>query len=114
LFFPGGTPGTNRFVLAIIGRSIDNELWRAGPRKMDMPKLTDRERLAELEARQKKVAEEIETARRTLRGKYGSLVSEVAVETLTEREFRDILTHAIRAGGGAALAVLKPLPARPS
>lgn len=75
-----------------------------------MPKMTDRERLADLEARQRKMADEVEKTRRALRGKYAALVPDFPVEQLTEREFRDVLTAAIRVGGVAALAALKPLP----
>lgn len=75
-----------------------------------MPKMTDRERLADLEARQRKMVEEVEKTRRALRGKYAEIVPELAVETLTEREFRDLLIAAIRVGGAAALATLKTLP----
>jgi hypothetical protein len=77
---------------------------------MDMPKMTDRERLADLEARQRKMVEEVEKTRRALRGKYAAIVPDLAVETLTEREFRDVLTTAIRIGGAAAIAALKTLP----
>ena len=76
-----------------------------------MPRMTERERLADLEARQKKVAQEIDQTRRALRGKYSAIVSELPIEFLTERELRDILTHAIRAGGTASVATLKALPA---
>ncbi|MDE0946339.1 MAG: hypothetical protein OSA39_05780 [Sphingobium sp.] len=75
-----------------------------------MPRMTERERLADLEARQKKVAQEIDQTRRALRGKYATIVSELPIEFLTERELRDILTHAIRAGGAASVATLKALP----
>lgn len=75
-----------------------------------MPKMTDRERLADLEARQRKMVEEVEKTRRTLRGKYAALVPDLPVEQLTEREFRDVLTATIRVGGAAAIAALKPLP----
>jgi hypothetical protein len=75
-----------------------------------MPRMTERERLADLEARQKKVAQEIDQTRRALRGKYAAIVSELPIEFLTERELRDILTHAIRAGGAASVATLKTLP----
>lgn len=75
-----------------------------------MPKMTDRERLADLEARQRKMGEEVEKTRRALRGKYAEIVPELAVETLTEREFRDLLVAAIRVGGVAAIAALKALP----
>lgn len=74
-----------------------------------MPRMTERERLADLEARQKKVAQEIDQTRRALRGKYAAIVSELQVEFLTERELRDILACAIRAGGAASLAALKAL-----
>jgi hypothetical protein len=77
---------------------------------MDMPKMTERERLADLEARQRKMSEEVDKARRALRGKYAALVPDLPVEQLTEREFRDLLTAAIRVGGAAAIGVLKPLP----
>lgn len=69
-----------------------------------MPKLSERERLADLEARQRKVSQDVEDARRALRGKYALLVEDVAVERLSEREFKDVVTHAIRAGGTAAVA----------
>lgn len=75
-----------------------------------MPKMTDRERLADLETRQRKMGDEVEKTRRALRGKYAAIVPELAVEQLTEREFRDVLTAAIRVSGAAAIAVLKPLP----
>lgn len=75
-----------------------------------MPKMTDRERLADLEARQRKMADEVEKTRRTLRGKYAALVPDLAIEQLTEREFRDVLTTAIRVGGAAAIAALRALP----
>ncbi len=76
-----------------------------------MPKQTDRERLTDLESRRRKLDDEVETARRALRGKYAALIPELAVETLTEREFRDLLAQAIRVGGAPALAALKGLPA---
>ena len=86
--------------------------WRAGHRKEDdMPKLSERERLADLEARQRKAAEDVENARRALRGKYASIVSDLPVEGLTEREFRDVLVGAIRVGGAPSIAALKALPA---
>jgi hypothetical protein len=77
-----------------------------------MPKLTERERLADLEQRQTKLSAELDQARRALRGKYASFVMEQNVEALTEREFRDIVAQAIRAGGPASLAALKAVPAR--
>lgn len=75
-----------------------------------MPKMTERERLADLEARQRKVAEEVESARRALRDRYAGMVTDLPIEVLTERDFKDLLTQAIRVGGSQALAALKALP----
>ena len=76
-----------------------------------MPKMSERERLADLETRQRKVAEEVETARRALRGRYADIVREVAVERMSEKDFRDGLNQLVRVGGVAAVAALKGLPA---
>lgn len=78
-----------------------------------MPKLNERERLADLESRRRKLDDEVENARRALRGKYAALVPDLAVEKLTEREFREVLAQAIRAGGSSSVAALKGLPAQP-
>ena len=75
-----------------------------------MPKLTDRERLSDLEARQRKLQDEIEAARGALRSRYAAIVTEQPVEMLGERDFREILQQAIRAGGPAAAQALKALP----
>ncbi|WP_278393933.1 hypothetical protein [Sphingobium yanoikuyae] len=72
-----------------------------------MPKLNDRDRLADLEARQTKIAQEIVDARRALRGKYATIIGEMEVEKLSERDFRDLLQHAIRVGGPASITALK-------
>lgn len=77
-----------------------------------MPKKSERERLADLETRQRKVAEEVEAARCALRGRYASLVPELPVETLTEREFREILNLSIVCGGAGSVAALKSLAAK--
>lgn len=74
-----------------------------------MPKMTTRERLAKIEADQRSLAQEAETVRRAVRAQYGTLVSDLAVEALSEREFRDVLAQAIRVGGTAALTALKVL-----
>lgn len=74
-----------------------------------MPKMSERERLADLEARQRRVGNEIVEVRRALRGRYSNIVLDLAVETLTEREFRDLVSHAIRLGGAATIAALAPL-----
>lgn len=76
-----------------------------------MPKMTDRERLAKIEADQHNLAREAEAVRRGLRAHYGKLTAELPIERLSEREFRDVLTHAIRVGGAAAIAALKGLAA---
>ncbi|WP_293985254.1 hypothetical protein [Sphingobium sp.] len=76
-----------------------------------MPKMTERDRLADLEARQRKMNDELKNARRALRGRYAAMIAEMPVEKLTEREFRELLTLAIRVGGGAALTAIKGLPA---
>ena len=76
-----------------------------------MPKMTERDRLADLETRQRKMNDELESARRSLRGKYAAMIAEVPVEKLTERDFRELLTQAIRVGGCVALSALKGLPA---
>lgn len=72
-----------------------------------MPKLNDRDRLADLEARQTKIAQEILDARRALRGKYASILSDMEVERLSEKDFRDLLQNAIRVGGPASITALK-------
>lgn len=76
-----------------------------------MPKMAERDRLAELEARQRKMNDDVETARRAVRERYAAMVSEIAIERLTERTFRDVLAQIVRVGGEAALTALKGLPA---
>jgi hypothetical protein len=78
-------------------------------RIVDMPKKSERDQLAVLEARRRKLDDEVENARRAVRGRYAALVLELEVERLTEREFRDILTQAIRVGGSPSVAALKGL-----
>jgi hypothetical protein len=77
-----------------------------------MPKMTERERLAKIEADQHNLAREAETVRRGLRAHYGKLVTELPIERLSEREFRDLLGQAIRVGGRAAITALKGLSAQ--
>lgn len=77
-----------------------------------MPKMSERERLADLEARQRRMTDEIAQARRALRGKYAAIVLDLSVETLTEREFRDLLAQAIRLGGAPSIAALSSLSSR--
>ena len=75
-----------------------------------MPKMTDREKLTELDKRQKALVEEAETVRRNLRARYGTMLADIPVERVSEKEFRDLVAHAIRAGGAASVAALKALP----
>ncbi len=51
-----------------------------------MPKMTDRERLAKIEADQQSLAIEAETVRRALRAHYGKIATELTVERLSERD----------------------------
>lgn len=78
-----------------------------------MPKLTDRERLAKIESDQRALAQQAETVRRGLRAHYGRLAMELAIERLSEREFREVLAQAIRVGGANAVAALKALAVEP-
>ncbi len=79
-----------------------------------MPKITERDRLADLEQRQRKIIQEIEETRKAVRGKYAAIVPELEVEAFTEREFRELISLAIKAGPAAALGALKARPHRPS
>jgi hypothetical protein len=76
-----------------------------------MPKMTDREKLADLDKRQRQLAEEADTVRKTIRTRYGAMLADIPVERIVERDFRDLIHQAIRTGGAAALAALKSLPA---
>lgn len=75
-----------------------------------MPKLTERDRLAELVERQRRTTEELEKARGDLRGKCLDHLRDLAVEMLSERELREIVIQAIRVGATVAVTALKALP----
>jgi hypothetical protein len=72
-----------------------------------MPKRSDRDRLSELESRQRKLAEQIETARAAIRARYAEIVKELELESLGEKEFRELLMLSIRLGAGPALMLLR-------
>jgi hypothetical protein len=61
-----------------------------------MPKTTERERLAKLEADQSRLALEADRVRKNVRAGYGALIVDLAVESLSEREFRELVAQAIR------------------
>lgn len=78
-----------------------------------MPRLTEREKLADLEARQRKLGEDIEAARGAVRQGYAALLGRLPVERWSERELKEVLEQGLRAGAPATIAALKALPSLP-
>ncbi|MEW6626431.1 MAG: hypothetical protein AB1431_06545 [Pseudomonadota bacterium] len=67
---------------------------------MAMPKMSERDRLNELEARQLKIREEVETARAQLRERYAVIVRSLPVERISEKDFRALVEKAVSASEG--------------
>lgn len=65
-----------------------------------MPKMSERDRLHELEARQLKIREEVETARAQLRERYAVIVRSLPVERISEKDFRTLVEKAVSASEG--------------
>lgn len=78
-----------------------------------MPKMTEREKLADLEARQRKVADELEATRQSVRGRYAAMLTSLPLETMVEKDLRILVDQGLRVGGPAAIAALKLLPSLP-
>lgn len=72
-----------------------------------MPKMSDREKLADLAAKSRKIAEEMETTRQRMRERYGAIVTALPVEAYSEREFREAVGLLVKLNATAAIAALK-------
>ena len=75
-----------------------------------MPKLNDRDKLAQQDATLKRLQAEIADTQKRVRAHYAEILHELPVEHLTDREFKDLIGHAVRAGGGASIVALQVLP----
>lgn len=80
---------------------------------VSMPKMTEREKLAGLEARQRKIGEELETARQAVRGRYVGSLTGLPLEKMAERDLRELVDQALRVGAPVAIGALKALPPLP-
>ncbi|SHM66324.1 hypothetical protein SAMN05518668_11616 [Sphingobium sp. YR657] len=78
-----------------------------------MPKMSERDRLHELEARQLKIRDEVEMARAHLRERYALIVRSLPVERISEKDFRALIEKAVFASeGGTREPVGLPPPGR--
>lgn len=78
-----------------------------------MPKMSDREKLADLAAKGRKIAEEMEATRQRMRERYSAIVTALPVENFSEREFREAMGLLVKLDGPAAIAALKAAAPRP-
>jgi len=78
-----------------------------------MPKMNDREKLADLEARQRKIGEELEAARQAVRSRYVGMLTGLPLERMGERDLKELVEQALRVGPAAAIGALKVLPSLP-
>ncbi|MBB3928587.1 hypothetical protein GGR43_004332 [Sphingobium jiangsuense] len=67
-----------------------------------MPKMSERERIADLLEKSRRIAGEIETAQKRLRDRYGAIVTALPVEMVAEKDFREALGLLLKLGGPAA------------
>lgn len=72
-----------------------------------MPKMSDREKLADLAAKSRKIAEEMDATRQRMRERYSAIVTALPVEGYSEREFRDAMALLVKLDATAAIAALK-------
>ncbi|MDH7639207.1 hypothetical protein [Sphingomonas oryzagri] len=75
--------------------------------------MTEREKLADLEARQRKIADELEATRQAVRGRYVATLTRLPLENMAEKDLRTLVDQGLRVGGPAAIAALKALPSLP-
>jgi len=78
-----------------------------------MPKMSERERLADLVEKRRKIADEIETTQARLRERYGAIVVALPVEEIAERDFREAMGLLLKLGGPAAIGAMKAVPSKP-
>jgi len=100
-----------RGMLVRQGRKADGSATIEG--KLVMPKMSDREKLADLAAKCRKIAEEIEATRQRMRERYSAIVTALPVETYSEREFREAMGLLVKLDASTAIAALKTAAPRP-